>query len=183
MSEEWIVRYCSPTLAGLKTGSMFSCAYCCEEELREDIRRLNRRLAPKGVRVIPLQQKNGRALIYFFRPCKLERDLSDRAAAELLRQRGYPEKGAAVCLRQLIQRFDEGGEFPHEVGLFLGYPPEDVRGFIEHKYCGCKCVGNWKVYGDAQKAQEAFSRFDKCTRIYCEQWARGKSIERLTVAG
>ena len=94
-----------------------------------------------------------------------------------------PEKGAAVCLRKLIQRFDEGGEFPHEVGLFLGYPPEDVRGFIEHKYCGCKCVGSWKVYGDAQKAQEAFSRFDKFTRIYCEQWAQGKSIERLTVAG
>lgn len=26
-----------------------------------------------------------------------------------------------------------GGEFPHEIGLFLGYPLGDVKGFIKHK--------------------------------------------------
>ena len=47
MPEELIIRNCSPTLAGLKTGSMFSCPYACEQSLREEIRTLNRRLAPK----------------------------------------------------------------------------------------------------------------------------------------
>ena len=36
---------------------------------------------------------------------------------------------------------DESGEFPHEVGLFLGYPPEDVKGFIDHRANNFKCAG------------------------------------------
>lgn len=42
-----------------------------------------------------------------------------------------------------LQRFEA---FPHEIGLFLSYPPEDVRGFIEHKGHESKCEGCWKVY-------------------------------------
>ena len=183
MPEELIIRNCSPTLAGLRTGSMFSCPYTCETSLREEIRSLNRRLAPKGLRVLPLQRKNGRALIYMFRPLELERDLSDRAAASLLRRRGYPEAGEGSCLCCLVRRFQQGGEFPHEVGLFLGYPPEDVCAFIDQQARGCKCVGCWKVYGDEEKAKKTFDLYKKCTRVYCDQWAKGRSIERLTVAG
>ena len=46
---------------------------------------------------------------------------------------------------------DESGEFPHEVGLFLSYPPEDVKGFIDHRASGFKCAGLWKVYGNEEK--------------------------------
>ena len=35
---------------------------------------------------------------------------------------------------------DESGEFPHEVGLFLSYPPEDVKGFIDHRANNFKCT-------------------------------------------
>lgn len=48
---------------------------------------------------------------------------------------------------------DESGEFPHEVGLFLSYPPEDVKGFIDHRANDFKCAGLWKVYGDEEKAR------------------------------
>ena len=41
---------------------------------------------------------------------------------------------------------DEHKQFPHEMGLLLGYPIEDVRGFIEHNGCGCLYSGYWKVY-------------------------------------
>ena len=39
MSEDLIVQQCSPTLAGLKTGSLFTCPFRTEEELREDVLR------------------------------------------------------------------------------------------------------------------------------------------------
>ena len=83
----------------------------------------------------------------------------------------------------LIRRLCEYEEFPHEIGLFLGYPPEDVYGFIENKADGFKCVGCWKVYGDARAAQKTFARYKKCSDIYAVQYANGRSIERLTVAG
>lgn len=183
MPDELIVQNCSPTLAGLKTGSMFPCHYCSGEKLLEDIRGLNKRLVPKGLRVLPLSYRDKRALIYVFRPKNLERDLSDNTAASLLKKCGYSNISPGSCVCELIERFSEEGEFPHEVGLFLGYPPEDVSGFIYNKACGHKCVGCWKVYGDEEAAVKTFEKFKKCTRVYCDQWRQGKSIERLTVAG
>lgn len=40
MSEEMFVRQCAPTLAGVKTGSLFSCPYDTREGMTEDVRRL-----------------------------------------------------------------------------------------------------------------------------------------------
>lgn len=183
MSEELIIRHCSPTLAGLKTGNLFSCTFRTEEELRRDIIALNRKLVPKGLRVLPLRLERDRALIYVYRVSGLKRDLEDSAARDILQKNGYTAEKPDQCVRHLMQRLRGQKDFPHEIGLFLSYPPEDVLGFIENKACGHKCIGCWKVYGDEEAAKKCFARYDKCTRVYSDCWARGTSLERLTVAG
>ena len=183
MSEELFIRHCSPTLAGIKPGSMFPYKYATPEELLEYIRSANQVLVPDGLRVLPLRYGDGSALIYVFRPSDLEKVLQDQTAVDLLKKRGYKDIRVQSCICQLVGRFKQETEFPHEVGLFLGYPPEDVCGFIENKAGGHKCVGCWKVYGDEQAARKTFARYKKCTEFYCSQWEKGQSIERLTVAG
>ena len=74
---------------------------------------------------------------------------------------------------KLIERL-RGNEFPHEIGLFLSYPPEDVKGFMADP-CACKCSGCWKVYGGREAAEKQFARYRKCTGVYCEQWREGLS--------
>ena len=76
----------------------------------------------------------------------------------------------------------ESGEFPREVGLFLSYPPEDVKGFINHRAGGFKCAGLWKVCGDEEKARSLFDKYRKCTEIYCTLWQSGLKLEQLAVA-
>ncbi len=183
MSEEMIINHCSPTLAGIKTGALFNCAYPSERELRSSVRAWNKTLSPKGLRVLPLRYNGRTALIYIYRPAMLSADLKDELARRLLAKCGYVSETPEGCIVQLLRRFAECDEFPHEIGLFLGYPPEDVCGFIANKAGGYKCVGYWKVYGDEEKAKKAFAKFEKCTRCYCRQHAKGKSIERLAVAG
>ena len=181
MSEEILIRQGAPTLAGIKTGSLFP--FPCEdhETLITDIRRLNRRLSPKGLCLLPLRFLPGQALLYLYRPAGLRRDLRDAQASELLRQAGYGDESCERCVARIACRFREGKEFPHEVGLFLSYPPEDVKGFLEHR--PCKCVGCWRVYENEDQAQKTFALYRKCTGIYCQQLAKGTNIERLTVAG
>lgn len=181
MPEETFIRYCSPTLAGIKTANLFTCRFENEEEMRQCIRELNGVLVKKGVRVLPLRYRDNRALIYTYRPSRLLKDLRHYDACRLLRERGYTGETPERCLIQLMQKLDKDVEFPHEIGLFLGYPPEDVHGFIENKAEGYKCVGEWKVYGDADQARETFAKYRKCTEVYCAQFAKGKSMERLTV--
>ncbi len=182
MSEELLVRNCSPTLAGMKTGSLFGCNVETKEELNSALISWNKILCPKGLRVIPLQYKNNRALIYVYRPNSLKNDFTDEQAERILQEHGYEPENINMCIIKLIERLREGSEFPHEIGLFLGYPPADVCGFIQNKACDCKCVGCWKVYSDVEKAQKIFDKYKKCTDVYCKQWAMGKPIEKLTLA-
>ena len=182
MSEDFLIRHGAPTLAGLKTGSLFTCPYVDRPSLLDSIRQLNKRLGAKGLRVVPLRFSDKKALIYLYRPRKLEADLSDATAAKLLEQQGYGAGNGSYCVGHLARRVRSQKEFPHEIGLFLGYPPEDVCGFMENRACGCKCVGCWKVYGDEAAARKKFDQYKKCTRIYREQWQKGRAIDRLTVA-
>ncbi len=68
------------------------------------------------------------------------------------------------------------------MGLFLSYPPEDVKGFIDHRANDFKCAGRWKVYGDEEKARSLFEKYRKCTEIYCTLWQSGLKLEQLAVA-
>lgn len=183
MSEDYLVRYCAPTLAGIKTGNTFTCPYEDKEALLSSIRSTNRKLTTKGLRLIPLRFSEKRALLYLFRPKGLKKDLSCARAAQLLKEQGYPCENCEQCVAKLVRRIREQEDFPHEIGLFLGYPAEDVKGFMENNACDHKCVGCWKVYGDEAAAQKRFAQYKKCTRVYCDLWKKGKDIERLTVAG
>lgn len=182
MSEELLVRHCAPTLIGLKTGNMFCCRFETEEDERRKLTELNHKLCSKGIRVIPLRHHNGSTLVYLFRPSRLKADLKNKQAIDILRKRGYSQESVNICLAGLIKKLRENDAFPHEIGLFLGYPPEDVGGFIKNRGSGCKCVGCWKVYGDAVKARQTFDKYKKCTEICCSLAAKGYSIERMAVS-
>ena len=95
MSEENLVRQCAPTLAGIKTGTIFPVSFETKAELTMDIRDLNRILVPKGLRLLPLcYRENRTALLYLYRPSELRQDLRDRLAEVLLNEAGYPAHGS-----------------------------------------------------------------------------------------
>ena len=159
MSDEMIVRQCAPTLAGIKTGSLFPCPYESRTQLMDEIRAMNHMLVPKGLCMLPVRCEGGSALLYVYRPGRLQQDLQNDLAQRLLQK-----------------------DFPHEVGLFLSYPPEDVAGFIANNARRCKCAGLWKVYGDEKRARRMFHAFKACTADYCRHLRSGRSLEELVVA-
>ena len=116
-----------------------------------------------------------------YRPARLREDLSDPEARELLDRAGYGSLKCESCLAELVRRLRQFGAFPHEIGLFLSYPPEDVRGFMEHGGRDCKCVGCWKVYGDVNRAQCLFDKYKNCTEAYLRRFHRGEPLAALAV--
>ena len=183
MMDQVLARCCSPTLAGIKTASMFNAEFISKEEMQESLRALNLRLAPKGIRIVPLRHGRGKTLLYMFRPSRLAKDIACPKAREILASAGYTSSNCTGCLCELIRKMQKkGGTFPHEVGLFLGYPPEDVLGFIRHKGGDMLTAGYWKVYSDKEKAENTFCRFRTCTRFYCDGVRMGKTIEELAGA-
>lgn len=182
MSTELLIRCCAPTLAGMKTGSMYSCPCADRKTLLRELQGMNRLLSPKGLCILPLRFDEGRALLYLFRPGELERDLRCPVARRILEEAGYEDLRLGKCLCCLVRKLQRRQDFPHEVGLFLSYPPEDVRGFIQNRAQNYKRVCAWKVYGDEELAQRTFARYQKCTESYCRAFRAGRKLEELAVA-
>ncbi len=182
MSTELLIRWCAPTMARLKTGSIFSCRFDSRDHMAGDLRELNKKLGQKGLRILPLKYQDGRALLYLYRPGLLQRDLKAPAARRLLSECGYPCSDACACLARLISRLQAGNGFPHEIGLFLGYPPADVDGFM-HRRDSYKLCGLWKVYDNVDQAVKQFEQYRRCTQILLRRYAQGCPLEELTIAG
>lgn len=177
-----IVEQCAPTLAGMKTGSLFNYRFDSADILWEEVRSQNHKLNGKGVSVEVLKLGDRRALLYVYRRKQLEADLRKTGVRELLEGYGYESGLVEDCLEQLKLRLVDYDCFPHEVGVFLGYPIDDVIKFIEEEGRNCKCCGVWKAYCNEREALELFAKFKKCTDVYQKVFAEGRTIIQLTVA-
>lgn len=181
MSEDLVVLHCSPTMAGIKTASLFTCPVEDKEELNASLRRFNAILVPKGLRILPVKYMEKRVLIYMYRPKRLKKDLENPLTKALLSELGYPVEDVDLCVAHMIYRVNASKDFPHEIGLFLGYPPKDVEAFIKNEAKNAKYVGTWKVYFDEENALKLFALYEKCTRVYQETYHKNAAFAPLVV--
>ena len=85
----------------------------------------------------------------------------------------YENRSSDVSIHSLI-------EFPHEIGIILGYPIQDVRDFIKYQgknyiLCGC-----WKVYHNAEDAVKIFEDYKQIRHYAMNMLHEGKRLELLT---
>ena len=109
-----------------------------------------------------------------------------RSVRAFLAREGYQlpqeQEQTGIMLTQLSRRLCCSAEFPHEIGVFLGYPLTDVVGFIENRGRNFTCCGCWKAYGDPNAARRHFAQLSKCTAVYLRLFHSGTPISRLAVA-
>ena len=156
--EYTLAFHCAPALAGIKPADLISWTGT-REERDALVERYACRLAGAGISVRMLCRCERHSLILVYRQDRLEGQLERREVRDMLRRDGYPvEEGLEAMLVHLSRRLRACPEFPHEVGLFLGYPAEDVEGFRAHGGRDYKYCGLWKVYSDVERAQSCFRR-------------------------
>lgn len=180
--EKALIAHCSPTLASLKIANLFSYHFETEAELAAHVAYWNEQMERAGIRLTVLRKRNQRALIYVCRSSEMEKELKNVQVVQFLSAYGYRKMELQDVLEHLQERLNEGTEFPHEMGIFLGYPLEDVVGFIHNNGKNFQISGPWKVYGDREAAEKKFGKYKKCTDIYLRLWNNGRSIRKLTVA-
>lgn len=179
-----LASLCAPTLAGLKPASLFRYQPGAGQSGSAMAAAWHAALCDRGVavRVLKTCPRTGAVLVYVYRPAQIDTLLKNRDMLQFLQSEGYRPGTADELLAQLSQRLCCEGEFPHEVGIFLGYPLADVVGFIQNRGQNFTVCGHWKVYTDPAAAQQQFARYKKCETIYTRCYQSGTPIRRLTVA-
>ena len=156
----------APTIKGIKAASLINFTRHDEDIRSLWIEHADEWLTPLHVQWLLLNEQGQckNALVMIYRRELLAKALGCNEACCILREYGYPLPDVDACLECLREKFCSG--FPHEIGLFLDYPPEDVRGFIEKRPSKkLSCPYYWKVYGDVHGAAEKFRQYK---RAECE---------------
>lgn len=178
--EALLARHCAPTFRGLKAANLVAfpaeqrAALCCF------LAASGKELAQSGIAFRWLLDAPDRILVLFYRPAALSRRLCFPQALHILSRYGYPQTSAlGPKLAHLSGRLRREADFPHEIGLFLGYPPWDVAGFIAHRGRDFLCCGCWKVYAKERAARASFARYQACTAAFCQELRQGVPLTDL----
>lgn len=171
---------CAPLILGLKTSNLLSVSD--EQAIR--VPQLLQHSQMKSYLLFQGKQnvqKDAKAVFLLYRLKPLCNHLADRSVQELLLQFGYCDFSMDGLLTRFASRYAacmcNKAQFPHEMGIFLGYPTEDVCGFIENKGKKFLCAGYWKVYANAAQKRRLFQYFDRASELLVKLLAQGVRIE------
>lgn len=183
--EALLVDQCAPTLTGVKPASLFRYQGRVPGEACRMAEHWAGQLASRGLtlRILKTCRATGACMLLLYRADWLRRIMGEQANRRFLERQGYP---ADADLPQLLERLSDRlcleEAYPHEIGLFLGYPLEDVVGFIENRGRNYTFCGYWKAYGDPAAARRRFAQYRRCTETCSRRFRQGETILELIAA-
>ncbi|MDO4261219.1 MAG: DUF3793 family protein [Eubacteriales bacterium] len=176
---ENIVHQCSPVLMDVKPSNLLILTRDEEREYQE--------MAPlAGISSRCLHRGEQKSVWFLYRKDRLEAKLLWPCTRGFLQTCGYRSEEGSLeeMLERLTERFrsyKEGSlQFPHEMGVFLGYPLCDVKGFIEHGGKNYLCSGYWKVYEDAARAQKTFRLYEAVRDAALQMISAGSDLYEIS---
>lgn len=180
MLEELIAYHCAPALAGIKPANITACDKLRFANLHNELDRLNGELNKNDIYLDILCECEERALVIVYRKKVLEKHLRLYNNCAFLSQYGYPKNGNLKDYLSILKMRLGCDSFPHEIGVFLGYPLHDIYCFINHRSEGCLLVGEWKAYHNKEEAEKMFSRFKACRKALVRRITQnGKTLAQI----
>ena len=162
----------SPAICGIKASNLINIKI--NDTLYEEIEELNNKYPNLCFYV--LKNDGNNALILIYRRKVLEKKLFENDNKSFLNSIGYNTESVDSMLNSLKERISSDN-FPHEIGVFLGYDLSDIKSYIEGK--SCLYVGYWKVYSNVEKKKELFEKYTKCKNIVIKMIDKGFPIENF----
>jgi len=176
--------HAAPMLAGPKPASLVSFRKSKFEDFDALLDSYRTCFSCKGISFCRLAEGEEYVLILFYRPGVLATRLASEKVRGLLDRYGY---GGMLTVEEMLselkRRMQKKLTFPHEIGLFLGYPPEDVRGFIENRGQCFVYSGYWKVYANEAETRRLFNFYTDCTNDFCRKLEGGARFSDILQAG
>ena len=177
--ESKMALQCAPVITGIKVSNLLIVSSCDEQAVRVILKKT-------GILHYRLLRQGDKTTFLLFRKHQLATYLSDPDVQRILKTNGYEDLSLGGILRTFQCRYatyiNRGEGFPHEIGLLLGYPVEDVMGFIEHKGKDYLYAGYWKVYKDVSVKKRLFEMYENAKEELIILLSNGHSIRSIIQA-
>ncbi len=170
--DSFLIYLISPVITGIKPSSTITVDRLQSERLRY---LYDRKLSNMDFEYIKIRNCGGRELLLVYNKSSLKKYLNIEANRKILETSGYSGMGIDDMLEELKSRITNG-DFPHEIGLFLGIPACDVDGFLNCRECIHS--GYWKVYDNLHIANELFNLYDSSRNMVINNTLKGVPLEK-----
>lgn len=178
--ENQLVLQCAPLITGLRISNLLIIRRCYLQDL-------NHLLEGSCIRMRILYAESEKLTILLYHFNLLSSYMAVEKVREFLKMEGYEELDVEAILIKFTRRYHdyrEGGrEFPHELGLLLGYPFEDVEGYIRNDGKNFLYIGYWKVYANVPAKRDVFRMFEMATERLLGMRQRGISVQDIVISG
>ncbi len=167
---------CAPLITGLKISNLLIVQ-------NDNAARVKEILKGTGIVCFVLHVSDGKTIFLLYKEREMKAYLSRKRVRILLSQLGYRNydlKSLLILFRKRYKMYANGEiDFPHEMGLFLGYPVEDVHGFIENTGKNFLHSGYWKVYKNLPLKMQLFQSFEQARERVIQLTSCGMSIREI----
>ncbi len=179
--ETQIGLQCAPLLTGVKISNLLT----ADRKFRSDIIRLFQKTA---VSCYLLYESDQKVTFLLYIKEQLIQYLDKEDVRRLMEKFGYYHGSGEPIplgsfLRQVSVRYrahmEKKAGFPHEIGLMLGYPAEDVIGFIENNGQNCLYIGYWKVYSKPAERRRIFDGYNRAREQVIRMISGGMNIRNI----
>ncbi len=173
-----LAMHCAPILKGSKEANILTVS-------KKEFANIKFLLDNTNICYRFLKSRGDKTILYLYREKELDKYMNRIEIKQFLAGYGYGEGNIKDKLERLSERIllygDGKLEFPHEIGIFLGYPLIDVKGFIENDGKNYMYSGYWKVYHNVKSAMKLFKRFDEEREMAVREVVLGKTIQEVVV--
>ena len=173
-----LATHCAPLIRNLAIANVLSVSVY-------DVNIISLLLRGTNIKCVILAVRGKQAVLYLYREDELKAYLKKDEVLCFLEKYGYSRENYKGLLGKLSKRIrlhsDGKASYPHEIGLFLGYPIEDVAGFVENEGQNYLHMGYWKVYYNVNESMKLFEKYDEAREWAVLKVVKGESL--LDIAG
>jgi Protein of unknown function (DUF3793) len=130
-------------------------------------------LLESGIEAMEMIDRGSSVLLLLYCPNQLRDLLACKSVAVILQKAGYSSPSNAEQTLLELQSRLATERFPHEIGIFLGYPLKDVVGFMGWARISFTCQGPWKIFGDPSESLRLAESHRQCRYMMSCQLASG----------
>ncbi len=171
-----ITYHLAPLLIASKPAELLTFTTAIKKDMLETWDQIKDRLYPY-VTVQEIVRNKASVSVLFYAADRLSSILQIPENQHFLRALGYcGETDQDTAIRTLKQKWIVG-PFPHEIGLFLGFPLDDVADFIYFPDKKPLLTGYWKVYHAPEKARRIFQEYNEARYAYIRYMLDGNKSE------
>jgi hypothetical protein len=168
-----IVRCTAATIAGRKPATLMNISNDINGLLNAWDRYRTDIFSISEIDYYELKRTDKNAIVLFFNQNQLDELLRNESVNKFLSECGYEFDSIDYVLDMLRRRYATVG-CPPEIGVFLGIPLKDVKGFMGlNSLRNTKC-GMWQIYGDPAASEERMNEYRSARNIVTRRLFSGE---------